>query len=188
MNYCCYTVSGKKVALLPPISVQINVHEDAPADDMTVIFPLIEQVPKIATIRVWNGEKPIFSGIIDEQIMGVTKNGAMLKLIARSRAALLLDNEAMPQEYHYPSLTQLYERHVEPYGFCGFIGNGGTFDTIAASDSKCEQKVLEAIEEALEFIPQVRVKDVVIAEKTITVYIETEYGDDALQFSLKGGE
>ena len=62
MNYCCYTVSGKKVALLPPISVQINVHEDAPADDMTVIFPLIEQVPKIATIRVWNGEKPIFSG------------------------------------------------------------------------------------------------------------------------------
>lgn len=88
MNYCCYTVSGKKVALLPPISVQINVHEDAPADDMTVIFPLIEQVPKIATIRVWNGEKPIFSGIIDEQIMGVTKNGAMLKLIARSRAAL----------------------------------------------------------------------------------------------------
>ncbi len=48
MNYCCYTVSGKKVALLPPISVQINVHEDAPADDMTVIFPLIEQVPKIA--------------------------------------------------------------------------------------------------------------------------------------------
>ena len=43
MNYCCYTVSGKKVALLPPISVQINVHEDAPADDMTVIFPLIER-------------------------------------------------------------------------------------------------------------------------------------------------
>ena len=144
MNYCCYTVSGKKVALLPPISVQINVHEDAPADDMTVIFPLIEQVPKIATIRVWNGEKPIFSGIIDEQIMGVTKNGAMLKLIARSRAALLLDNEAMPQEYHYPSLTQLYERHVEPYGFCGFIGNGGTFDTkMTITKGMSEWQVIE---------------------------------------------
>ncbi|MFQ9440909.1 MAG: hypothetical protein ACLR13_07700 [Acutalibacteraceae bacterium] len=87
MNYCCYTVSGKKVALLPPISVQINVHEDAPADDMTVIFPLIEQVPKY-NLRVWNGEKPIFSGIIDEQIMGVTKNGAMLKLIARNGSSI----------------------------------------------------------------------------------------------------
>ena len=76
--------------------------------------------------------------------------------------------------------------HRGEFPYCGTLG--GRLYQIAASDSKCEQKVLEAIEEALEFIPQVRVKDVVIAEKTITVYIETEYGDDALQFSLKGGE
>lgn len=75
--------------------------------------------------------------------------------------------------------------HRGEFPYCGTLGS--RLYQIAASDSKCEQKVLEAIEEALEFIPQVRVKDVVIAEKTITVYIETEYGDDALQFSLKGG-
>lgn len=76
--------------------------------------------------------------------------------------------------------------HRGEFPYCGTLGS--RLYQIAASDSKCEQKVLEAIEEVLEFIPQVRVKDVVIAEKTITVYIETEYGDDALQFSLKGGE
>ena len=76
--------------------------------------------------------------------------------------------------------------HRGEFPYCGTLGS--RLYQIAASDSKCEQKVLEAIEEALEFIPQVRVKDVVIAEKSITVYIETEYGDDALQFSLKGGE
>ena len=76
--------------------------------------------------------------------------------------------------------------HRGEFPYCGTLGS--RLYQIAASDSKCEQKVLEAIEEALEFIPQVRVKAVVIAEKTITVYIETEYGDDALQFSLKGGE
>ena len=76
--------------------------------------------------------------------------------------------------------------HRGEFPYFGTLGS--RLYQIAASDSKCEQKVLEAIEEALEFIPQVRVKDVVIAEKTITVYIETEYGDDALQFSLKGGE
>ena len=76
--------------------------------------------------------------------------------------------------------------HRGEFPYCGTLGS--RLYQIAASYSKCEQKVLEAIEEALEFIPQVRVKDVVIAEKTITVYIETEYGDDALQFSLKGGE
>ena len=76
--------------------------------------------------------------------------------------------------------------HRGEFPYCGTLGS--RLYQIAASDSKCEQKVLEAIEEALEFIPQVRVKDVVIAENTITVYIETEYGDDALQFLLKGGE
>ena len=76
--------------------------------------------------------------------------------------------------------------HRGEFPYCGTLGS--RLYQIASSDSKCEQKVLEAIEEALEFIPQVRVKDVVIAEKTITVYIETEYGDDALQFSLKGEE
>ena len=76
--------------------------------------------------------------------------------------------------------------HRGEFPYCGTLGS--RLYQIAASDSKCEQKVLETMEEALEFIPQVRVKDVVIAEKTVTVYIETEYGDDALQFSLKGGE
>ena len=76
--------------------------------------------------------------------------------------------------------------HRGEFPYCGTLGS--RLYQISASDSKCEQKVLEALEEALEFIPQVRVKDVVIAEKTVTVYIETEYGDDALQFLLKGGE
>ena len=76
--------------------------------------------------------------------------------------------------------------HRGKFPYCGTLGS--RLYQIAASDSKCEQKVLEAMEEALEFIPQVRVKDGVIAEKTVTVYIETEYGDDALQFSLTGGE
>ena len=129
MNYCCYTVSGQKVDLPPPVSVRLDVHEDAPADDMTVVFPLAGQTPAIASIRVWDGEKPVFSGIVDEQLAQVTDSGAVLKLIARSRAALLLDNEAMPQEYDQPSLAQLYQRHAEPYGFCGFVGNSGTFDT-----------------------------------------------------------
>lgn len=76
--------------------------------------------------------------------------------------------------------------HRGKFPYCGTLGS--RLYQIAASDSKCEQKVLEAMEEAMEAIPQVRIKDVVIVEKVVTVSIETEYGDDALQFSLKGGE
>lgn len=76
--------------------------------------------------------------------------------------------------------------HRGEFPYCGMLGS--RLYRIGASDAKCEQKVLEAIEEALEDVPQVRVKDVVLKEEIVTVYIETEYGDDALQFSLKGGE
>lgn len=76
--------------------------------------------------------------------------------------------------------------HRGKFPYCGTLGS--RLYQIAASDSKCEQKVLEAMEEAMEAIPQVRIKDVVIVEKVVTVSIETEYGDDTLQFSLKGGE
>lgn len=76
--------------------------------------------------------------------------------------------------------------HRGEFPYCGTLGS--RLYQIAVSDSKCEKKVLEAIEEALEFIPQVRVKDVAILGKIVTVYIETEYGNNALQFSLKGGE
>lgn len=39
------------------------------------------------------------------------------KLVARTKAALLLDNQARPQLYNRVSLNDIFERHVKPYGF-----------------------------------------------------------------------
>ena len=55
------------------------------------------------------------------------KSGMTLRLTARSEAALLLDNEALPQTYINPSLKQLFDRHAAPYGFAGMAGNQGAF-------------------------------------------------------------
>lgn len=117
------------MALLTPISVRIQAHEDAPADDLTAVFALERAVPAIAAVRVFDGAQAVFSGVVDEQTMQVTQGGATLKLVARSRAALLLDNEAMPREWSSPSLQELYDAYVQPYGFCGFVGNSGRFAT-----------------------------------------------------------
>ena len=129
MRYDCRTVQGQVVPLQAPVSVKLHAHEDAPADDLSVVFPVLDAVPKIATVRVYHDGLAVFSGIVDEQITQVNHNGAWLKLVARSRAALLLDNEALPQQYVNPSLTTLFKRHVAPYGFCGFLGNPAPFDT-----------------------------------------------------------
>lgn len=51
----------------------------------------------------------------------------MLEIAARSMAALLLDNEAIPQTYAYPSLPLLFERHGKPYGFTEWEGEPSGF-------------------------------------------------------------
>ena len=64
----------------------------------------------------------LFAGIVDEQVLSESGDGITVELSARSRAALLLDNEARPQIYYMPSLKLMFERHAAPYGFTGYLG------------------------------------------------------------------
>lgn len=128
MTYVGYTPTGDAIDLGAPILVTINRDEDAPADDFTGVFPFLSTMPPITVIRVLRGDELCFYGIVDEQTAQITSNGSTLKLIARSRAALLLDNEALPQTYIHPSLQTVFARHAESYGFAGFVGNPGTFN------------------------------------------------------------
>lgn len=68
-----------------------------------------------------------FDGIVDIQKESCADK-MMLMLVARSRAALLLDNEAVPQTYGMPSLATIFARHVQPYGFTTFYGNVKAFN------------------------------------------------------------
>jgi hypothetical protein len=127
MIYTETTPQGNKINLGAPLSVVFNRDEDAPADDFTAIFPCRSGLPSITGIRVTRGNEVIFDGMADEQIFQTASNGCTLKIIARSRAALLLDNEALPQTYIHPSLQTIFDRHAAPYGFTGCIGNPGAF-------------------------------------------------------------
>lgn len=127
MIYTGTTPQGDKIDLGAPLSVVFNRDEDAPADDFTAIFPCRSSLPSITGIRVTLGNEVIFDGMVDEQIFQTASNGCTLKIIARSRAALLLDNEALPQTYIHPSLQTIFDRHAAPYGFTGYIGNPGAF-------------------------------------------------------------
>lgn len=124
-----YTATGPDGEfLLPaPVSVRLDRDEDAPADGFTGVFPLPDGFGEITGLVVRDaGGEVCFDGIVDEREQSLG-NGALLTLVARSRAALLLDNEALPQNYENPSLGTIFERHVRPYGFTGFTGDGRTF-------------------------------------------------------------
>lgn len=127
MKYRGVAWNGTSVDLGAPVSVRINCSLDAPADDFTGVFPASANWLELAEIQVSNGEQTVFNGIVDEQTLVCGTNGTLITLRARSRAALLLDNEALPQTYYLPSLSDIFNRHAAPYGFTGFSGDTRTF-------------------------------------------------------------
>ena len=114
---------GREIRLPAPLSVVIRMEEDVPADDLIAVFPDTE-VGELCCVTVSEGDKAVFRGIIDEQERIIGAGGAFLRVSARSLAALLLDNEALPCSYDHPSARLIYDRHVCSYG----IAAGDTDD------------------------------------------------------------
>lgn len=106
---------GTAHILTRPLLLTIRMDEDVPADDCYAVFAY-EDIGEAVDVKVMDGDKVIFVGVVDEQEHLVSEQGRYLKLSARSLAARLLDNEAMPECYNHPSAALIFERHVQPYG------------------------------------------------------------------------
>jgi hypothetical protein len=127
MTYVGITPDGKRILLPKPVSMKLNHSEDAPADGFSGVFPLARSGVYLTQLQIYGANgKLCFDGIVDDQTE-VYGDGILLTLAARSRAALLLDNEAIPQNYCMPSLGTVFQRHIQPYGFSGYEGNSRVF-------------------------------------------------------------
>lgn len=62
-----------------------------------------------------NGAR-VFTGVVDECEMVMDSWGCHLELSGRGMAALLLDNEALGQDYQLATLKDILRDHVTPYG------------------------------------------------------------------------
>ena len=58
----------------------------------------------------------VFTGVVDECEISLTGRGCELELSGRGMAALLLDNEALGQDYQLATLEDILRDHVAPYG------------------------------------------------------------------------
>lgn len=115
LRFVLTDTDGAERILSRPLSVSIRMDEEVPADDLYAVFRYIE-VGELTRISVYDDDRLLFSGIVDEQERLFSDSGRYLRISARSLAAYLLDNEAMPQCYDHPSASMIYERHVMPYG------------------------------------------------------------------------
>ena len=138
------TIDDEWVELGSPLVVTLNMAEGVPADDLEISVPCSRKTQELKEISLEKNGKNIFSGIVDSQKFSIDASGAVLNIVARSRAACLLDNEAMPQTYCVPSLLNIFNRHVKPYGFANISGDMRTFSNeFVVSKGMSEWEVLE---------------------------------------------
>ena len=63
----------------------------------------------------YEGER-VFTGVVDECEVSITAQGRVLEVSGRGMAALLLDNEALGQDYQIATQKDIVRDHVRPYG------------------------------------------------------------------------
>ncbi len=124
--------SGERCSLPTPEYIELCRDEDAPADSLRVTFAQnIKE--ELAEIYITDGDEEIFCGVVDEQTF-ISYEGEQTEIVARSMAAVLLDNEAYPQNFVNPCAQVLFERYMMPYGIEGFVGEDkslqGKFDVL----------------------------------------------------------
>jgi hypothetical protein len=114
---------GTEMLLGEPVEAELLYDKDAPADQLTAVFPAERLWEDLAVVRVFHQGKVVFGGIVDEQNTSLSGEGFRVELVCRSWEARLLDNEARPSVVRSPSLGLLWERYFKPLGFTEIVGD-----------------------------------------------------------------
>lgn len=113
-------LDGRRRELEHPASFSLVRSADTPADSLKAVFLIPDArdwEQEIARIELQADGRRLFRGSCDRQIVGLDSAGCRLTVWARSDAAVLLDNEAIPQEYSCVTLDEMFAKHLAPYGF-----------------------------------------------------------------------
>lgn len=114
LSFIFNDIDGAQLFFPAPLYVRIRMDEDVPADDLYAVFPTVD-CAELKSVRVYDGEKAVFIGVVDEEERRYSESGGTLHIAARTLAAHLLDNESVPRLYDHPSASLIYENHVKPY-------------------------------------------------------------------------
>ncbi|MCL2056718.1 MAG: hypothetical protein FWH02_05820 [Oscillospiraceae bacterium] len=103
-------------AAMSLLEAEVSETLESPAVSVTASFLAEKHPGDIAALEVVKGGY-YFLGNVDAQRTELSDRGLIVSVDARSAAALLLDNEALPMDYIGISLDTLFARHITPYGF-----------------------------------------------------------------------
>ena len=131
------TAAGRTFQLPVPLSWELNYTAGVPSDSFWVRCPwqASQGTDPAEWVRFSAAEagETVFSGVVDECEVNQGTEGLRLEVSGRGMAALLLDNEALGQDYGTATLEDILRDHVAPYG----IELAGEASLPAVSPSPC---------------------------------------------------
>ncbi|MEG0838657.1 MAG: hypothetical protein RSF33_02480 [Hydrogenoanaerobacterium sp.] len=168
MRLTAKNLNGYRIALPSPVSLCYNSAYDIPADALDAMFTAtsLQNTGELVTLTMELENKIIFDGPIDEQELVKNENGVFLKLRARSKASVLLDNEAIPQTLYRPNLTDIYNTVCRQYGFLGLLyDKNPKLSSFTVAKGQSEWQALESFcRQTLELRPFIQ-NDYIVAKK-----------------------
>lgn len=111
------TISRKEIEIKNIYEFNLTQTADVPCDCLSFCFKDKSKPEEIVSVKAYSDGKLIFNGLCDCQRTAYTSSGSENFIYARSRACLLVDNEAEPFTYNKPTANQLYFNYAEDLGF-----------------------------------------------------------------------
>lgn len=142
MTFEITTITGENITLINPFEMKITKSLNTPAHSLVAQFVILKPLDEICFLKVTENEKVIFKGNVDEQ--RVVYNGTNTKLFISAREnSKLIDNEACPVTYTRPSMIDIYNYHLNPFGVKGVLGNGICQGDFAVQKGTCHWAVVK---------------------------------------------
>lgn len=117
MRFCLYEINGKMHTPKNIDYYEIISEFGAACDGLRLSFFQNEIFGEIDRIEVYDDNDLIFNGFCDVQKITIDKGEFKYFIYARSSASLLIDNEAKPCQYSFPSTTGLWLKNAKEFGF-----------------------------------------------------------------------
>ena len=120
MNACVTDAAGERWALPRPTAWRLEYTAGVPCDSFWLRCPWdggnTTKPADWVEFSAEQGGARVFTGVVDECEVSLSRRGRLLEVSGRGMAARLLDNEALGQDYQTATQKDIIRDHVRPYG------------------------------------------------------------------------
>ena len=120
MNACVTDAAGERWALPRPTAWRLEYTAGVPCDSFWLRCPWdggnTTKPADWVECSAEQGGARVFTGVVDECEVSLSRRGRLLEVSGRGMAARLLDNEALGQDYQTATQKDIIRDHVRPYG------------------------------------------------------------------------